>query len=329
MVMGLVLISLMMAFSPLQAQSIDEYLNGGNVQLLRIDTGRIIKKQEVWAEKFAQQQFRRNAVYFGLGTACVAATGLVIYSLTKKSEKPTFEALTKDELKTYKMQLLTEHLEQKRVPRTFQEHQTWFAQNVQNALYGAIIIGLGSLFSGIVDSSWNRIKNKFNLILGSSGMDFFSERTDILFKHALRLYDSLDQFVHTTHKMSLEDEFQKKLCLGIARSLIIDHLAFVDSIEEYAAFVMQLLAQSDEISDHQRSEMQQTLILLCDLTNQMIERFELGVRAICIEGDHVKTKSLEIVMHTLSNEFDHFSQIVGILLYGDDFLKNDTPTRAS
>jgi hypothetical protein len=181
------------------------------------------------------------------------------------------------------------------------------------------VLGIGSFFGSIMNSSWAAVKSRFSEMLGSDGSEQFTACAQILFRDTARLYHSFDLFVRAAPKLCLDDELHQKLRLSMARTMIMDNLAFVGSVETCIAFIAQSFLQAADMPDEQCQEIEQSLYSLCQLTNAMIERVELVVQDLCVKNDASRARSLDNILQGLYSEFEHFVQTAGMGLYGENF----------
>lgn len=315
--------------SQVQAQSIDHYLNNGNVQLLKIDDARIGLKQEVWAERFARQQSRRIMTWIGAGTVTIGGLALLAYAWNRSKDDQHLQQvgppMSNEDFNALKARAWKEEIDARRCPKTFAEHGAWFAKNTEQAVYGAIALGLVSFFVNMMNSSWKIMTNKLSEMMGSGGSEQFIIQAETLFRNTIRLYNSFDLFAKAAPTLRIDDDLHQKLRLSMARSVIIDNLAFVDSVEDCAACIAQLLVQVDDMSDQYRREIETSSHALCQLTNAMIERLELIMQDLCIKNDYSHVGSLQSVIQVLCGEFEHLVQIAGTVFYGEDFAISQAP----
>ena len=305
-------------FSQLYPLSVDEQLSLGNIQLAKIDSGRIAQQQARWAEYFAQQKSKRKMMWGGVALAAVGALGVIAYAWHKSDEQPAQgnkPAMSNEEFNAARWKA---YRDERCLPNGLAEIPSWLAKNTKEAFFGALAFGIGSFFVSKMNSSWEAAKNKFNAMMGFDEPELFVTQAEKVFSDTTRLYSSFDLFVHEAVKLRMDDDLHQKLRLSMARNVIINNLDFVYSIEVCVAFIVQALIQADDIADHHRVEMEQTLEGLCQLINTMIERAELVMQDLCVKNDSSASASLGSVLKGVYGEFKHVVQIAGIVLYGEN-----------
>jgi hypothetical protein len=310
-------------FSEVSLLTKDATLGDGNISLLRPSYERIQKKQAVFQAQCKAQE-RNQLVFAACAGVILGISGAMLLEYFLKPSDQSAQAQIDsirlfNELQHQNVQMLNDlqiqYLQERAERSTVKGRLKWAADNV----FSMVLYGLaGTVATRIIGSIIPGMKTCIGDLVGSNQGQVFVDFGLKMMHNTQKLAQSLRACALLPQEIEKDDPLHHVVIDYKVRNVIVDHHAFIESLETFIAFIIVTTQNTEFFDSTHKDEIELTISTFLDLIIHVIDNQEHALRTFSTSNDGKEIKSVIGGLKNVHTECERLLHNIGLVVYEKD-----------